>query len=186
MKTGYLTPKLWLAATLLACGMTLISGCNLSRPDEKAAVTSELASDDFGTIGVEQDRDKGTITLRGDVAYPADKDRAEHIAQRAAPDYTIVNEIGVRPPTVPAAASADAHLDSAIEDNFKASVKAHHNLEDQSIHGSSKNGTLVIKGSVKTPQQKDEVESLAKQVPNVQQVVNELQVKPNKHSTPSS
>jgi len=45
---------------------------------------------------------------------------------------------------------------------------------------------LLIKGSVKTEKQKADVESLAKQVPNVQQVVNELEVKPNKHSTPSS
>ena len=37
-----------------------------------------------------------------------------------------------------------------------------------------------------TQQQKAEAESLAKQVPNVQQVVNELKVKSNKHSTPSS
>jgi hyperosmotically inducible protein len=39
---------------------------------------------------------------------------------------------------------------------------------------------------VKTTKQKKEVEDLAKKVPNVQQVVNEIEVKPGKHSTASS
>jgi hyperosmotically inducible protein len=65
-------------------------------------------------------------------------------------------------------------------------IKAHSALNDQSISGDAKNGTLVLKGSVKTEKQKKEAEDLAKKVPNVQQVVNELEVKPNKHSTTSS
>jgi len=40
-----------------------------------------------------------------------------------------------------------------------------------------------LKGSVKTAAQKQEAGQLARKVPNVQQVVNELEVKPNKHST---
>ena len=50
----------------------------------------------------------------------------------------------------------------------------------------AKNGTLVLKGSVKTAAQKKEAEHLAKKVPNVQQVVNEIKVKPGKHSTSNS
>jgi hyperosmotically inducible protein len=186
MKTDFLCRKLLLAPALVLSGALVIGGCNKSYPDEKADVDKALTSSDFGTVGVSQDRDHGVMTLRGNVGLPGDKDRAEKIAQRAAPDYRIANEIGVRPADVPGAAGADAQLDSAIEDNFKAMMKSHDNLNDQSISGSAKNGTLVIKGSVKTPQQKSEVESLAKQVPNVQQVVNEVKVKPDKHSTPSS
>jgi hyperosmotically inducible protein len=43
-----------------------------------------------------------------------------------------------------------------------------------------------LKGTVKTAAQKKEAAALAKQVPNVQQVVNELEVKPEKHSTSAS
>jgi hyperosmotically inducible protein len=186
MRTRDLGCRLLLGPTLLLGGALVIGGCNKQYPDEKAAVDQALTSNDFGTVGVSQDRQKGVITLRGNVGLPGDKTRAEKIAQRAAPDYTIANEIGVRPEGMPGAAGADAKLDSAIEDNFKAAIKAHENLNDQSISGSAKNGTLVIKGSVKTPQQKTEAESLGKQVPNVQQVVNELKVKSGKHSTPSS
>ena len=186
MKTQCLCGRLLMAPVLLLGGALLVAGCNKSYPDEKAAVDQALTSDDFGTVGVSQDRDKGVMTLRGNVANPADKTRAEKIAQRAAPDYTIANELGVRPLTVANATGMDSKLDSAIEDKFKAEIKAHRNLHDQSISGSAKNGTLVIKGSVKTPQQKAEAETLAKQLPNVQQVVNELEVKTGKHSTPSS
>ena len=186
MMTSSMGSKLLLGPTLLLGGALVLGGCNKSYPDEKPAVNQALTSNDFGTVGVSQDREKGVITLRGNVGLPGDKERAEKIAQRAAPDYTIANEIGVRPATVPDAAGADAKLDSAIEDNFKAAIKSHQNLNDQSISGSAKNGTLVIKGSVKTPQQKAEAESLGKQVPNVGQVVNELKVKTDKHSSPSS
>jgi hyperosmotically inducible protein len=44
----------------------------------------------------------------------------------------------------------------------------------------------VLTGSVKTSAQKAEAEKLAKQVPNVQQVVNEIEVKSGKHSTAKS
>ena len=46
--------------------------------------------------------------------------------------------------------------------------------------------TLVLKGSVKTAAQKKEAEKLAKDVPNVQQVVKEIEVKPGKHSSPNA
>lgn len=175
-----------LGAAILLGSALVIAGCqNKNHPDEKAAVTNSLNSNNLGSVDVSQDRENGVMTLKGDVASADAKQQAGSLAKQAAPDYTIANEIGVRPPQVANAGSVASNLDSAIEDNFKAAIKAHENLNDQSIHASAKNGTLVIKGSVKTAAQKKEVGTLAKQVPNVQQVVNELEVKPNKHSTPS-
>ncbi len=179
--------KFTVAAAILAGGLLAVSGCkNASHPDEKSSVTQALNSGNLGKVDVSQDRDKGVMTLKGDVASDADKTRAGDLAKQAAPDYTVANEIGVRPPEASNAGSVASKLDSGIEDNFKATIKAHKNLDDQSIHADAKNGTLVIKGSVKTAQQKKEVNDLAKKVPNVEQVVNELEIKPNKHSTPSS
>ncbi len=62
-------------------------------------------------------------------------------------------------------------------------MKAHKNLDDQSISYDAKNGTLVLKGSVKTDSQKSEAQKLAKAVPNVKEVVNEIEVKPDKDTT---
>ena len=173
---------LFSSAAVLA-GTLSVAGCHANHADEKDAVTNSLKTNSLGEVNVSQDREKGVMTLKGDVASDEQKQQAGTLAQQAAPDYQIANEIGVRPPNADQAGSVASNLDSGIEDNFKAAIKAHKALDDQSIRGSAKNGTLEIKGSVKTAQQKEEVEKLAKKIPNVQQVVNELEVKPNKHST---
>ncbi len=187
MKHPWLSRPFLLGSAALLCGALLVAGCNKpSHPDEKAAVDSAMTSNNLGVVSVSQDRDKGVMTLKGDVESDAKKAQAESVARQAAPDYTIANEIGVRPPQADNAGAVASNLDSGIEDNFKAAIKAHKNLDDQSISGSAKNGTLVVKGTVKTTAQKKEAGELAKKVPNVQQVVNELEVKPGKHSTPKS
>ena len=175
------------AAAVLAGVMVVVAGCNKpSHPDEKSAVTDSLKNNNLSAVSVSQDRDKGVMTLKGNLDSQDLKNQAESVAKQAAPDYTIADEIGVRPPGASEAGSVASNLDSAIEDNFKAVIKAHASLNDQSISGSAKNGTLVLKGSVKTAKQKKEAEDLAKKVPNVQQVVNEIEVNPKKHSTTNS
>lgn len=175
------------AAILL--GTLAVAGCH-NQPahlDEKSAVTDSLKTNNLGDVSVSQDRDKGVMTLTGNVTSDDQKAQAESLVKQAAPDYTVADEIGVRPVGDQSQAGAVAsNLDSGIEDNYKASIKANKNLDEQSIHFKAKNGTLVLKGSVRTVAQKKEAESLAKQVPNVQQVVNELEVKPGKHSPANS
>jgi hyperosmotically inducible periplasmic protein len=177
------------SAALLACTLA-IAGCHneASHPDEKQTVTSSLKSNSqLNDVSVAQDRDKGVMTLTGDVTSQDLKMQAESVVKQAAPDYTIANEIGIRPAGDESQAKAvSSSLDSAIEDNYKAYIKANKALNDQSIHYSAKNGTLVLKGTVKTAQQKTEAEKLAKSVPNVQQVVNEIEVNESKHSTSAS
>lgn len=165
----------------------LIVACNQANKhaDVKDAVNSALNSNGLGNVSVSQDRDKGVLTLTGDVPSDDKKAQAEGVAKGAAPDYIVANELAVRPPNADNSQmkAVGSSLDDGIEDNFKAALKAHKNLDDQSIHYDAKNGTLMLKGSVKTAAQKSEAMTLAKNVPNVQQVVNELEVKSDKHST---
>ena len=187
MKTTGSRHKFLLSSAAVLAGVMVVAGCNKpAHPDEKSAVTDSLKNSNLSAVSVSQDRDKGVMTLKGNLDSQDLKSQAENIAKQAAPDYTIADEIGVRPPGASEAGSVASNLDSAIEDNYKAMIKSHASLNDQSISGSAKNGTLVIKGSVKTAKQKKEAEDLAKKVPNVQQVVNELEVKPDKHSTTNS
>lgn len=174
------------AGAISMLGVLLLAGCsqNKTHPDEKSAVTNAMNSNNLSGISVSQDQDKGVMTLTGDVPTQAQKTQAENLAKQAAPDYTIANQIGVRPPAASSQASDVASAtDSGIEDNFKAALKGHKNLSDQSIDYKSKNGSLTLSGSVKTEAQKREAEKLAKHIPNVQQVVNEIKVEPKKHST---
>ncbi len=174
-----------LTAASLA-GVLMIGGCNNNPKyaDSKDAVNNSLTQNHLGAIHVAQDRDKGVITLTGTVPTPDQKEQAESIAKTAAPTYTVADEIAVVPPdNADATKSALSDTDSAIEDSFKADLKKHRNLDDQSISVKSKNGAVVLTGSVKTAAQKREASAMARRLPNVQQVVNELKVEPNKHST---
>ena len=176
-----------LGSAAILTAVLVVAGCKSAHPDEKSAVTTSLNNNNLSNVSVSQDRDKGVITLKGDVGTSDLKSQAENLAKQAAPDYMIANEIGVRPAGDESQAGAvSSNLDTAIEHNYKAMLKGHKNLDDQSISYSAKNGTLVLKGTVKTAQQKKEAESLAKHVPNVQRVVNEIEIKPGKHSPANS
>ena len=165
------------AATLLI--MFTLAACEREKhPDVKDAVNTAMTRNDLGVVNVSQDRDKGVLTLTGDVETADQKAQAGSIAAQAAPGYTIANEIGVRPVGQESQAKAvDSNLDDGIESNFKASLKAHKDLDNQHISFDAKNGTLVLTGSVKSPAQKAEAQKLAKAVPNVKEVVNEIEVR---------
>jgi osmotically-inducible protein OsmY len=49
-------------------------------------------------------------------------------------------------------------------------------LDKQSIDFKSNNGVLTLKGKVKSPEQRQQAEQVAANVPNVAQVVNEIEV----------
>src|SRR5450631_472588 len=168
-------------ATATLLGIFMFVGCNTPQhADVKDAVNSALTSSNLGVVSVSQDLEKGLITLTGDVESQEKKELAESVAKQAAPGYAISNQIGVRPPGAESQAKAvDSSLDSGIEDNYKAALKAHKNLDDQSISYSAKNGALVLKGSVKTRAQRNEANKLAKAVPHVK----EVEIQPDKHST---
>jgi len=157
-----------------------LAACNQEpkHPDVKYKVDTAMTQNNLGVVKVSQDRDKGVITLTGDVESDDQKAQATNVAAQAAPGYAISNELGVRPIGQESQAkSVDSSLDDGIENNFKASLKAHKTLDDQHISYDAKNGTLVLKGSVKTPAERDEAQKLAKAVPNVKEVVNEIQVR---------
>lgn len=170
-------------ATLTLCGAFVLTGCNKDKfPDEKDAVNNAMTANNLGAVNVSQDREKGVMTLKGDLESADKKEQAQAVAKQAAPDYTIANEIGVRPPDNGQTKAVDNSLDNGIEDNYKAALKAHQNLDAQSISYKAKNGTLVLSGSVKTAAQKSEAGKLAKNIPNVKEVVNEIEVKSDKQS----
>jgi hyperosmotically inducible protein len=163
-------------------GLLALVGCQSDHPDVKQAVYNTLDQHDMRSVEVFQDRRKGEITLRGIVGSADQKTQADQLAQQAAPGYAIKDQIQVQSAGIEGmekTAQKDASLDSAIEDKFKATLHENKRLEKENIKYSADNGTLYLKGSVKTEREKKEAEDLAKKVPQVQHVVNDLAVKPS-------
>ena len=168
---------------LLVAGM--LSGCSAnSSPDVTDSVRRSLDQAGFKDVRVSQDRDKGVVTLAGTVPTETDKQQAESIAKSNAPNMVVADQIAVRPAGNESEAKAvDSDLDKAIEKNLDATLVKHRLKKNVSYD--VKNGVVTLKGDVTSQVKRDQVEKLVAAVPNVKQVVNELEVK-NQKATSSS
>ena len=145
-------------------------------PSYSDNVKKSLEQADLKDVNVSEDRDKNTITLTGEVHSENAKQQAGEIAQSAAGGRIVANEISVQPVGAESEAKNIAsNVDDGIENNYKAALISK-GLDKEHIRFNAKNGVLTLKGRVKSPQQKQEAQQLAANIPNVQQVLNELQV----------
>ena len=180
MKSNIMTGAL---LTMFAVGT--FSGCS-STPTQSADVADtirrSLSQAGLKDVSVSQDRDKGVVTLTGTTTSDADKSQAESIARSIAGSQVIADQIAVRPPGEETIAKkVDSDLDAGIGKNFDA-VLLRHKL-DSDVKYDVKNGLITIKGHVNSQTRRASVEHLAAGVPNVKQVVNELEVKDQKASS---
>lgn len=143
----------------------------------KDSVKTALEQADLKDVTVSEDDDKNTITLGGTLHSDDAKQHAADVAKANAGPRVVVNEVSVQPVGQESQArSIESNLDDGIENNYKAALVAK-GLDKEHIRFDAKNGVLTLKGKVKTPTLRKEAEQLAQAVPNVQQVVNELDVR---------
>ena len=168
---------------LVLAGM--LSGCsNNKSPDVTDNIRKSLEQPRFKDVSVSEDRDKGVVTLSGTVPTDTDKQQAESIAKSAAPNIVIADQISVQPPGNESEAKAvDSDLDKAIEKNLDATL-VKHRLKNEVTYD-VKNGVVTLKGKVPSETKREQVEKLAASIPNVKQVVNELEVKGQKATSTS-
>jgi osmotically-inducible protein OsmY len=151
-------------------------------PDVTDSVRKSLAQAGYKDVQVSEDRDKGVVTLTGTVLTESDKAQAESIAKNEAGSQVVANEIAVRPPGIESEAKAvDADLDKAIEKNVEAVLIKNRLRKD--VKFEAKNGVLTLTGSVVSQSRRAEIEKLLAGVPNVKQVVNELEVQNQRASS---
>jgi hyperosmotically inducible periplasmic protein len=143
----------------------------------KDAVSKALEQADLKDIHVRDDADKNVITLTGAVHSQESKDKATEVTKNAAPGRIVANEVSVQPVGAESQArNVASNVDDGIDKNFKAAMIAN-GLDKQHIRASVKNGVLTLKGTVDSQAQRDEAQKVGASVPNVSQVLNELQVK---------
>jgi len=91
----------------------------------------------------------------------------------------VSNQIGVIPPAAESEAKAvNSDLDKGIENNLDAALIQ--NRLNKGVKYDVKNGVVTLTGEVNSQDRRARVEKVASAVPNVQQVVNELQIKNQK------
>src|SRR6202045_4558218 len=168
---------------LLLAGM--LSGCSSNKsPDVTDNIRKSLDQAGFKDVSVSQDRDKGVVTLTGTVPTETDKQQAESIAKSNAPNVVVADQVSVRPPGYESEAKAvDSDLDKAIEKNLDATLVKHRLKKN--VKYDVKNGVVTLTGDLPSQAKREQVEKLAASVPNVKQVVNEIEVKGQKATSTS-
>jgi hyperosmotically inducible periplasmic protein len=169
--------------TLLAIG--ILSGCTSSppkSPDVQDSIRRSLDQAGLKDVSVSQYRDKGVVTLSGQVASDTYKSQAETIARSIAAGQVVADQVSVVPPGTESDAKAvNSDLDKGIEKNLDAALIQ--NRLNKYVKYDVKSGVVTLTGEVNSQAKRSYAEKVAAGVPNVQQVVNELQVKNQKASS---
>jgi hyperosmotically inducible periplasmic protein len=173
-KLGLLT--IVIAGTLAGCSSMTKS------PDVAGSIRQSLDQAGYKDVSVSEDREKGVVTLTGHVPADSDKAQVDQLAKSLAAGQVVADEISVLPPgQVSAAKAIDSDIDKSIEKLMDATL-IQNNLHD-AVKYSAKNGVVTLTGEVISQQIRDQAQQLAAAIPNVQQVVNEIQIKNQKATT---
>jgi hyperosmotically inducible periplasmic protein len=164
------------AGTLYGCSKTAAS------PDVSDGIRKSLDQAGLKDVSVSQDRDKGIVTLGGQVASDGDKAQAETLAKSLAGAQVVADQIAVIPPGLEKDAKAiNSDLDQGIEKNLDAALIQSNLLK--TVKYEVKSGVVTLTGEVNSENKRARAEKVAIAVPNVQQVVNNLQIKDQKASS---
>ena len=170
-----------LVALLILLIVGTLAGCSgtTKSPDVSDGIRKSLDQAGLRDVSVSQDRDKGVVTIGGHVPSDGDKAQAESIAKSIAGGQVVSNQIGVIPPVDESQAkTVNSDLDQGIEKNLDAALIQHR--LSKGVKYDVKNSVVTLTGEVNSQARRAQVEKVASAVPNVQQVVNELQVKDQK------
>jgi len=167
---------LFLFAAVFGC-----SGTSRKSPDASDNIRSSLDQAGLQNVKVSQDRDMGVVTLTGQVASDDQKAQAESIARSIAGQQVVANQVIVAPPgNENTAKTIDSDLDDGIGKNLHAAL-VQHGMQKNVKYDVSQS-VVTLTGDVNSQAKRAEAQQIAAGVPNVKQVVNELQVKKQKAS----
>jgi osmotically-inducible protein OsmY len=172
-------------ALFAVAGFVACSGASTKSPEAASNIRKSLDEAGLKGVSVSQDRDKGVVTLDGKVASEEIKDQAESIAKSIATGQVVANQIVVLPPgDEKDAKTVNSDLDKGIDNNLHAALVQ--NQIEKGVSYDVKSGVVTLTGEVNSQSKRAQIEQVAAAVPNVQQVVNELQVKDQKASSTST
>ncbi len=160
----------------------LLAGCHRTvgrSPDVSDSIRKSLDQSGLKDVSVRQDRDKGVVTVGGHVATDAEKAQAELIANSIAAGQVVADQIAVLPPGGESAAKdVNTDIDKGIANNLHAALIQ--NKLQKAVKYDVKNGVVTLNGAVNSQFKRGLAEKITSSIPNVKQVVNDLQVKDQK------
>lgn len=174
----------WSVAILTLLGASSLAGCAriAASPDVSGTIQKSIEQAGFKDVTVSQDRERGVVTLGGQVRNESEKLEAESLAKSHAGMQVVANKIAVIPKGAEKQAKAvNTDLDEGIEKNLDAA------LIQNRMHGDVKyevkGAVVTLTGEVNSQHKRERAEEVAARVPNVRQVVNDLQVRNQKASS---
>jgi hyperosmotically inducible periplasmic protein len=168
--------------TLLDIGALV--GCTriAESTDVSGTIRKSLDQAGFKDVSVSQDREKGIVTLGGEVRSEWDKSQAEALAKSHAGTQVVADQIAVIPKGAEREAKAvNSDLDEGIEKNLDAALIVNRMHGD--VRFDVRGAVVTLTGDVNSQYKREHAEQVATRVPNVKQVVNALQVKNQKASS---
>jgi len=169
--------------TMFVFGTTI--GCSrfsAKSPEVSNSIHRALNQAGLKDVSVSQDRDKGVVTLGGQVASDDQKAQAEAMAKSFAGAQVVANQVAVIPVGAEKETKAIySDLDQGIEKNLDAALIQ--NKMQHDVKYSVKSGVVTLSGDVLSQEARAFGERVATSVPNVKQVVNNLQIKHQKASS---
>ena len=166
--------------------IALLAGCAHTNqsPDVSSNIRKALEQAGLKTVSVADDTVHGVVTLSGQVISVGNKTQADTIATSIAGGQVVADQIAVIPKGQAGKVKAiEADVDKGISENLDAAM-IQNNLKDQ-VRFSVKNQVVTLQGSVDSEAERQQAQQVAAAVPNVQQVVNELQLKYQKATSSS-
>jgi osmotically-inducible protein OsmY len=158
-----------------------LAGCSMKSTrsaDVSGGIRTSLDQAGLKAVSVTEDHDKGVVTLGGNVTADAEKSQAESIAKSMAGPQVVSNQIAVIPAGQRDAKKVNSDLDKGIEGNLDAAL-----LQSglhKNVNYAVNNQVVTMTGEVDSQSKRGQAQEIAAAVPNVLQVVNELQVKEQK------
>jgi hyperosmotically inducible protein len=153
------------------------TACGPRNPDYEKTADNALSSAALDKVDADYDNDAKTVHLTGTVNTEGERKRAEDVVQKAVgTGAKVANEVTV--------ANKDEgiadDLDNGLENRLGELVDREADLKDDNIDFDANNGVITITGSVDSSAERDKAGDFARSQPGVKNVINSLEVKPDK------
>jgi osmotically-inducible protein OsmY len=160
-----------------ACAVALGAAACSSTPDPSESAEKALKEANITEVEVDWDKDSRIAHLKGTVASPADRDRAEEVATSAVGTTgRVLNEVTIKGLNEHTADDLDGRIRSTLDEMVDEDAV----LKERDIDFEVANGVVTVKGEVRTAAEKAKVTQLVRSAPGVKDFANALEIEPKK------